>query len=137
MRLENLRLDVERIEAGEWVENIPGLGDIRLKVRGSNCAAFRLAQAKAQRGITSADRHEGGLVDPKAVDVVLGTALAEAVLVDWENVEIDGQMARYSKPLAHTLLVDPEMALFRDGVAWASDYVSTMRKETEDPALGK
>lgn len=136
MDLASSRVDLTRSKAGEWVKGIPGLGDIEVKVRGSNTPAFRLAQAKAQRAIPREARREAGLVDPEAVDVALGRALAE-ILIDWRNVSDAGEAIPFSAENAVKLLTDPELAIFRDGVAWAADTVGAMRKDDEDASLGK
>ena len=137
MDLGKTRVDLTRSKAGEWVKNIPGLGDIELKVRGSNTPAFRLAQAKAQRAIPREARRDAGLMDPEAADVALGQALAEGALVDWRNVSVDGEAIAYSPEAAAKLLTDPEFSTFRDAVAWAADLVGALRKDDEGAALGK
>lgn len=137
MDLSKTRVDVARTKRGEWVKGIPGLGDIEVMVRGSNSPQFRLAQAKAQRAIPREARREGGLIDPEAADAALGAALAEGVLLDWRNVEDGGEPVPYSAAKALELMTDPEMAVFRDGVAWAAEIVGAARKEDDDAALGK
>lgn len=137
MDLAKTRVDIARAKAGEWVKNIPGLDDIELLVRGSNAPAFRLAQAKAQRAIPRTARREGGMIDPDAADAALGQTLAEGALMDWRNVSMGDAEISYSPGAALKLLTDPEMALFRDGVAWAADYVASHLKDDQDEALGK
>ncbi len=136
MDLANVRVDAARAKQGEWIKDIPGLGDIELLVRGSNSPQFRLAQAKAQRTIPRGARREGGFIDPEAADTANGQALAE-ILLDWRNISIDGAALPYSTAAALKLLTDPDMATFRDAVAWASDQVALLRKEDDDAALGK
>ena len=135
MDLGKVRVDVTRSKAGEWVKDIPGLDDIEFKVRGSNSPHFRTAQVKAQRAIPREARKDG-LVDPEAADLALGKALAE-ILLDWKNVRSGETEIAYSPETALTLLTDPELTIFRDGVAYAADYVASLRKEDEDSALGK
>lgn len=137
MDLATVRVDMTRAKAGEWIKDIPGLGDIELKVRGSNTPQFRLAQAKAQRAIPREARREGGMLDPEAADAALGRALVEGVLIDWRNVTLGEAAVPFSPETAEKLLSDPEMAIFRDGVAWAADLVANMRKTDEDASLGK
>ena len=135
MDLAKVRVDVTRSKAGEWVKDIPDLDDIELKVRGSNSPHFRTAQAKSQRAIPREARKDG-MIDPEAADAALGRALAE-ILIDWKNVVIGGAEIPYSAEAALALLTDPELAIFRDGVAYAAEYVGSLRKEDEDAALGK
>jgi hypothetical protein len=137
MDIGGVRVDMARSKAGEWVGNIPGLGDIELKVRGSNTPQFRLAQAKAQRAIPREARREGGLIDPEAADIAAGKALADGVLIGWRNVSMNGAELPYSPEAAERLLTDPEMGLFRECVMWAAEQVAAMRKGDEDDSLGK
>ena len=136
MDLSKTRVDLARAKAGQWVKDIPGLDDIEVLVRGSNTPAFRLAQAKAQRAIPREARRDGGLIDPEAADIASGKALAE-ILLDWRNVHVDGAELAFSPDAALKLLTDPELSLFRDGVAWAADIVGAARKDDEDDAAGK
>ena len=136
MDLGKTRVDVARSKAGEWVKDIPGLDDIELRVRGSNSPQFRTAQAKAQRAIPRDARRGDGTLDPEAADAAFGRALAE-ILIDWRNVHMDGADLPYSPEAALKLLTDPELSLFRDGVAWAADLVGALKKGDEDASLGK
>lgn len=135
MDLSKVRVDVARSKAGEWVKNVPGLDDIELKVRGSNSPHFRTAQVRAQRAIPREARKDG-ILDPEAADVALGKALSE-ILLDWRNVRSGETDIPYSPEAALALLTDPEMVVFRDGVAYAADVVGSLRKEEDDAALGK
>lgn len=137
MDLSKVRVDVARSKQGDWISGIPGLGDIEVMVRGSNSPQFRLAQGKAQRDIPREAKRERGFIDPEAADIALGRALADGALMDWRNVEIGGKTIPYSPEKALELLTDPEMAVFRDGVAWAAETLGAARKEDDDAALGK
>ena len=137
MDLANVRVDAARAKQGEWIKDIPGLGDVELQVRGLNSPQYRLAQAKAQRSIPRGARREGGFIDPEAADIASGQALAEGVLLGWKNISVDGVEMAYSAAAALGLLTDPNMAIFRDAVEWAAGQVAILRKEDEDAALGK
>lgn len=136
MDLSAVRVDLTRSKAGEWVKNIPGLGDIELKIKGSNTPAFRLGRIRAQKAIPAGARLEDGLIDPEEADKSNGLVLAD-LLVDWKNVNDGDAEVPFSREAAVRFLTDPELPVFRDGVAYAADEVATLRKAKEDESLGK
>lgn len=136
MDLASSRVDLTRSKAGEWVKGIPGLGDIELKVRGSNTPAFRLSRMRAQKSLPSGARLDDGLIDPDEADKSSGLVLA-GLLVDWKNVSDGGVDLPFSREAAEKLLTDLELQVFRDGVAYAADEVAGLRKIKEDASLGK
>jgi hypothetical protein len=64
----------------DWVENIPDLPGIRIKVRGSNNSDYRALEAKLVREIPRAERIEG--VSPKEQDRIAGQLLLQTVVLD-------------------------------------------------------
>ena len=137
MDLFAVRTQVDRVSAGEWVGDIPGLGDIRLKVRGLNSTHFKDASAKAMRNLPRSERNRDGSLSSAVAERVTGGALAEAVLLDWENVTIQGDMIPYSKEKALELLTDPQWQIFRDAVEWSARIVADLRADDEGASLGK
>ncbi len=112
------------IEQGRWIDDIPGLPGVRLKVRGLGNADYkRLFDRKASaipahqklRGLRAEDRER-----------IIGECLNEAVLLDWDGfTEDDGTTPLpYSADLAGKLLGDPEFDMFRGAVTWAANAVA-------------
>src|SRR5689334_10365762 len=117
MKLSEQKTDVATIEQGAWVGEkygtpIPEMGDLCLKVRGLNNIDYRKLQ---QRLIDAVPRKQriGGRLSPEQQDRIVGICLREACLLDWENVEGDGEIGEdgkpvaYDKKLAGILLSDP------------------------------
>jgi hypothetical protein len=131
MKLSAIRVDSRLAEQGDWVDNIPELSGIRLKVRGAHNTDYRVLEAKLTREIPREERIQG--MSPAAQDRMIGTLLLETVLVDIDGLtEEDGVTPlRYSRELGERLLLDPDFRKFRDGVAWAAESVANRRKADE------
>ncbi|MCX5570619.1 MULTISPECIES: hypothetical protein [Kaistia] len=132
MKLANLKIDSARLEHGDWVGDIPGLGDIRLRVRGLGNDDYRRRQSELSAALPRHLRKE-----PAEQDKILNTLIVETLLEGWEKVEADD-----GKPLAFTrenvlaILSDPDMRAFSDGVIWAAGAVSERRKSDLDDDAG-
>jgi hypothetical protein len=124
MKASAFKRDSSRVEAGEWVDDIPGFPGIRLKVRGLQSLAFSDAQAKLQRQIPSHKRGEDGSIEPALAYAVMGKAMQQAVLLDWDGLEDDdGKPLAYDADLAMTWLTDMDYSHFAEAVMAAGQVV--------------
>lgn len=115
VRLSDLRVDLAAVENGAWVEGIPGMGDLALKVRGLDCEPARLRRRlRARRGVSSDD--------------VMTEVLREVVLLDWRGLTDGGEPLPYSAETADILLTLTEFRPFRQAVIWAAEHVGTRRR---------
>lgn len=147
MKLNEIRVDSARVEAGEWIKDIPDMGDLELLVRGIGNTDFQRMQSKLYQATPRAER-VGGL-SPKASAAIQAKCLAATVLMGWKGMlepvldakgqpTLDAkgepvyQEVEFSKELAAKLLGNPDYVAFRDGVVWAAQQVGANR--TEDVA---
>jgi hypothetical protein len=136
MRLKDVKVDVEKVEDGAWVDNIPELEGLRLKVRGANNKDWRKLQARLIQSLSRAKRI-AGQIDPDVFDRINSRLLLETCLLDWSGLDgDDGKPLPYSKEMAKTLLTDPQYGRFRDGVLWAANVVGD-QLETEVQVVSK
>lgn len=123
MKLSALKVDAAAIETGEWVGDLPGSGDLRLKVRGYQNAQFRRLQQRLIDAVPR-DKRRGGRVDPDEIDKITSTCLGSTVLLDWSGLEDEsGAAIPYSKEMATELLTKPEYRQFREAVIYAATVV--------------
>lgn len=129
MKLSQIRVDHNRLEQGAWVDSIPEMGGLRLKVRGFGNADDRRIQARELEAIPRAKR-ASGRVDVGEVDRVLGVRLLDAILLDWDGLtdENDAPIP-YSREMAARLIQEADYRPFRDAVVWAATYVAESRAE--------
>jgi len=119
MRLDQVTVDLTKVEQGVWIDSIPGMADLRLKVRPLNNPDFQRMQ---DRMISTALRgsRNGKDIPFDARENIVSKCLHETVLMDWSNLDgADGPLP-YSRELALDLLQKPEYRLFREAVAWAA-----------------
>lgn len=123
MKLSDLASDPVATEQGEWVDTIPEMGDLRLKVRGVGNADWRRIQTKLIDAVPRSKR-AGARIDPEEIDRITTVCLHQACLLDWQNLSgDDGKPLPYSRDLALELLSKPEYRKFREAVVWAATVV--------------
>lgn len=132
MKLSALKIDAAKLEKGDWVGDIPDLGDIRLKVRGIGNADHRRRRGELVAALPRVQRKDVAALD--AIDVQL---LVETILLGWENVgDDDGVPIPYSADRAKELLSDPDLAVFRAGVIWAASVVADRAEDSGEADAG-
>ena len=127
MEVSRLKHDSNRSEQGDWVENIPGYSDMRLRVRGSNSKTVKTAMA--EKMVIPENQNV------EAKDRVMAEIAHEAVLLDWDGLTNNGEPVPYSSDLAKTWLFDPDYSDFLDAVDYASREVA--RKSFGAEAVAK
>lgn len=136
MKISDVKIDATKFEHGAWVDNIPEMGNLRLKVRGINNASWRRLQATMIAAVPRAKKI-GGRIDPEEQDRITATCLRKACLLDWENLENDdGAPIPYSDEVAGKLLTDPATQRFRDAVSWAANTVADEDAEAVKGTVG-
>ncbi len=125
------------LTGGHWVDDIPGLDGIRLKVRSTNYKPFRIATAGLARRSGKKMRTDEGLADFNAST---GAPLAEHILLDWEGITDGGEPLKYDPKKALAILTaDDDHGVgikFRRAVEWAADQVAERLSETSKDAAG-
>ncbi|SRR5581483_7138660 len=123
MKLSDIRRDPATIEAGTWVKDIPGMGDLEVRVRGKDNADWRRLEAKLIARVPREAR-ENGRISIEQVDRITGMLLLDACLIGWNNLTDDAGPVLYSYNKAEELLTKPEFKAFRDAVLWAATLVA-------------
>ncbi len=123
MDIQSIKKNSAVIAAGQWVDDIPGLSDARLRVRGLTCAAARAFRAKRERAAPDSDREADGMLNNGALRRILCETLLEVVLIDWEGLTSGGEPLPYAKETAEQFLLDPDYEEFADWVTWAAHSV--------------
>lgn len=120
MDISAFKRDASAIEAGKWIDGIPGFGDVRLKVRGLSSREFDLARGKLLRALPRNERDRDGTPLPDAATRCFALAIHESVLLDWDGITDNGEAVPYGDALAKKWLTDPDYEPFRDAVTWAA-----------------
>lgn len=136
MKISSVKVDVVKVEEGVWVENIPELEGVKLRVRG---AGNRDWKRMMQRLVASVPRQKrrNGNIDPDEMERILGTVMLETGLLDWSGIEgDDDKPIPYSKEKAKEYLLDPQWQVIRDGVSWACNFVGRDVEEAVEDISG-
>jgi hypothetical protein len=136
MKLSDITVDAERLEKGAWVDNIPDMEGLRLKVRGANNVDWRRLQSRLLDAVPRKKRL-GGRLDPDEQDRITASCLLNTCLMDWDGLEgDDGNPLPYSKEWADKLIKEPEYRRFRDAVIWAASIVAEENNIDHQDAVG-
>lgn len=136
MEIGSLKRDAAGIEAGQWVGDIPNMGNLRLRVRGFSSPSVVTARSRKERAVERKERRRDGGLKPEAAMRVLSETLHEVVLLDWDGITEDGKPVPYSKELAKTWLTDPNMQPFNDAVSWAAMVVDNGEADKAEEIAG-
>ncbi len=132
MDIQSIKKDSAAIAEGQWVDSIPGMGDLRLKVRGSSASHVMAVRARKQRNAPNTDRAPDGSLSVDATLRIETEVLHEAVLLDWDGLTDGGKPVPYDKTLAEQWLTNPDFRDFADAVVWASGVVSRTAKAVKE-----
>lgn len=132
MEINSLKRDSSKVEAGQWVDDIPGFEDIRLRVRGLSSPTATALRSRKERKVPRDQRERDGSLKPSVGLPLLGEVLCEAVLLDWDGITDGGKPVPYDPELAKKWLTDPDFIAFADAVTWAARMVDQGTAETRE-----
>lgn len=126
MELTDIKRNVTAIEGGAWINNIPEMDDLELKVRGKDNADWRRLEAEKYAAVSWAKRVNGRIPQDEMRRVNM-ELLLEACLLDWRNVTEHGSPVAFSREAAAQILNDPQCEGFADAIVWAASVVARTR----------
>lgn len=127
MKLEDIAVDLEREEKGDWID-IPDLPGVSLKVRSLFNKDYQNAQQLAARKL--ARRYGKQPIPPNIQTRAYARLLAENVLLDWAGItDEDGNDVDYTPEFGRDVLSDPKYRKIADAVTWAASIVGEQDSE--------
>lgn len=120
MDIQSLKKNSAAIAEGQWIDDIPNMGDLRLKVRGASSTYVVGVRARKQRAVPRNERMRDGSLTPETTIRIETEVLHEAVLLDWDGLTDGGKPVKYDQTLAREWLTNPDFRDFADAVVWAS-----------------
>ncbi len=125
------------LNSGEWVDDLPELDGVRLRVRSTNFKPYKAAIAGLARRTGKKLRTDQGVIN---FSVASGKALAEHILLEWDGVTENGKPLKYdAKKALRILTADDDFGIgdaFRRAVEWAGDSIAERIAETAEEAAG-
>lgn len=132
MDIKELSRDTTKIEAGEWVDELPTMGDLRLRVRGTSSKLYTSKLGALARKATRDERDRNGNVRTDVMIRLMGEAAHETLLLDWAGLTSDGKPFPYDKAVAKEWLTNPDHRAFFDAVFVAANIVDNGREENKE-----
>lgn len=136
MKLSELELNLDHVDGGVWVDEIPYLEGVRFRVRGSSFAPYKKALNKA---MVSQSRYQRGpnQVDVEKFDALTRTLMNEHLLLDWDGIEDNmGAPLPYSPDLAKRFMTERVYEPVQRGVLYAIDMVDKNAVERREDIAG-
>lgn len=131
MDISNLKRNSAAIEAGQWIDDIPGMGDLRLRVRGFGSEAYQRVSNQLARAVPPEDRERDGALKPPVARHITGQAMHEAILLEWDHLKDGDKDVPFDSALALTMLTDPDFRRFVEAVTYAATVVDNGRAVAE------
>jgi len=131
MDIQSVKRDSAAVEGGRWVSDIPGMGDLRLKVRGFTSQQARALRARLERAVPNDGRDRDGRLTIDAQVQVVQQVLLQEILLDWDGLTDAGEAIGYNRDLAEKWLTDPDYMPFSDAVTYAAGVVDRSRGDEE------
>lgn len=135
MKLNDVRVDSNRIEAGAWIDDISECPGLRLRCRGQGNKDWRKLQSKLLDSVPRKKRVNR--LDYDESERITNLLLLNTCLLEWDGLfDDDGNALPYSRDLAEKLLTDPDYRKFRDAVLTASTLVGENNEDDVKDASG-
>lgn len=124
MKLTSIAVDPAAMTTAQWVDDIPEMEDLRLKMRAAGNPDWRRLQARLINAVPRGRRSAGGL-DPADVDRINVALIVETSLEDWDRFEDDsGAPIPFAKETALRFLSDPAYRKLYEACLWAASLVA-------------
>jgi hypothetical protein len=120
--LGKVRINVDLSTEGVW---LPYIEDIELRIARNGNPRYEECVQRLVQNNPDLTRAESEVVD---------RAMAETVLLDWKNVQVNGEDIPYSVEKAYEFLSDPELRDFRSFVMVQSTTCKQFLKKTQEDA---
>lgn len=136
MDISALTRDSNAVQNGSWVSDIPGMGDLRLKVRGLTSEEAIMARGRKLRALGRHEKQKDGSPSVAAATRVQCEMLAEAVILDWDGLTENGEPLPFTRERAVAMLTNPDMMPFADAVTYAAQIVDSARADDQEHNQG-
>jgi hypothetical protein len=140
VKITALKVNTARAERGDWVPDIPNMGDVKLKVRGFSNTDFTAFMAKQVAAVGRDKRvgnRAGAALLPGVIDEIMARGMVEAILVDWKGLtDENDKPLPYSKEMATKFITDPDYRPFRDAVSYAAGVVEEFEADKVEGVVG-
>lgn len=123
MELKDGKLNIDRMNNGGWVDDIPNMEGLRVKTRGDQNPEYR-KKMNILIDMLPRKKKMNGRIDPIEQDRIMGICLLETCLLDWDGLMENGKPLAFDKELAKELISNPEYGKFRTAFSHAASVVA-------------
>lgn len=136
MDIQSLKKDSATIAGGQWIDDIPGMGDLRLRVRGLTSPQVTTLRSALERKAEKKDRNRDGSLKYEANVRIMKQVLHDAVLLEWDGLTDGGKPVLFGKEQAGEWLYNDDYRSFADAVTWAASVVDNGAAEDTELLAG-
>lgn len=136
MDIQSVKRNSAAAAEGRWMDDIPSMPGLRLRVRGLTSLAAVNCRRKKERQVEKKDRERGGGFKPEIEQRISREVLHEAVLLEWDGMTDGGTPLPYDFDIAGQFLLNPDFDAFAGAVTWAAAAVDQDDSEAGDDEAG-
>lgn len=134
--LESAYLDIDAIEAGQWVplgSEFPGL---EVFTKGLTASAPKKLREQLERTAPKSDRLSNGQLSENARDNILKTVIARRCISDWRGFAVKGKVLPFSIETLESLLKEPRARRIAAAIVGAILDLEQKTVEASDTVSG-
>lgn len=132
MDLSKFKADRTAEDEGVWVALDGDDSGARVKLARIGNRRYREAMQRRMKPFRRALR--AGTLEEATAERVTAEVLAETVLLDWQDLALDGAALAYSPDRARELLLDPALRDFRDLIVEMATDIELYRQQDQEEA---
>jgi hypothetical protein len=129
--IRKIMTDKDKEVNGVWVEFAEGI-----KIKVARAGNFKYEQCRDALIEPHTAALRAGTLDKEIQDDILLKARARTILLDWNNIEEDGQEVPYSEAKAEEWFRNPELKDFYNFVVITSQSIDHYRKDLVEEGEG-
>lgn len=136
MKLSDLELNLAAVDDGAWVDTLPDLEGVRVRVRGTDYKPYQKALRQALAGQGRKQRLQATM-DVEGYDVLTRKLMAEHLVVAWDGIEDEQGLPVAATPaLVMQVMTERRFRPLRDGILYAVNLVDSNLVEHREEAAG-
>ena len=136
MKLSSLKLNLDAVDNGTWIGDIPDLEGVRFLVRGTEYMPYQKAMRAAMMSSGRRQRLQN-TVDMDKFTAVQGRLVAEHLWLGWDGIEdVNDAPIPFTKEDALAIMTDRAYRPLQRGVLHAIDMVDNNMTDFQEEAEG-
>ncbi len=135
-KLNSFAVNAEAIEGGEWVEEIPDCGDLKIKTRGLGNSEWKRLNQTLVMALPRTERRNPKGLTPERQREITAKLLAHTCVLDWNLTDDDEKPIACSPASVFEIISNPKLGPLYDACLWAAAHIGDSREDDKKEDAG-